>query len=240
MRNKIIIIVFGLISLVLLAATLIFFLKSDKLNLELIQTKRMIQQTQEEITAAREEKEELAKKNEKLQGDTVSYVTLNTNLQKEKENLGSRLKDAQRILENKEADLQRLNKTFKETEEKINREKSSQNWKMMKEKKELQKKVSSLEITLQKERALYYYNLGVAYTQSKLYDEAIRAYEKSLSSNPNNPEAHYNLALLYDNFQQDFERAILHCQKYLELKPGADDKDEVEGWIGKLRQSGAL
>jgi len=235
MKDKVIIIVSGLMGLGLLTAALVFFLKSGKLNSELIQTKRMIQQTQGEIAAAQEEKGKLVKKNEKLEADTVSYVVINTDLKKEKENLETKLKGAQKIIENKVADLQRLEKTFGETEEKIKKEKSSQNGKIMKEKKELQKKISSLEITLQKERALYYYNLGVAYTQSKLYDEAVDVYEESLKFNYDNPEAHYNLALLYDNFKQDSEKAILHYKKYLELKPDADDEEEVKAWINRLK-----
>ena len=234
-NNKVIAIISGLIGLGLLIAALIFFLKSDKLNLELIQTKRIMQQAKKETAAAQEEKDKLAKKNEKLEADTVSYVSVNTNLQKEKENLQTRLKDAQKIIENREADLQRLKKTFEQIEEKIKKEKNVRNEKAIDEKKELQEKVSSLETTLQKERALYYYNLGVAYTQSKLYDEAVEVYEKSLKFNNDNPEAHYNLALLYDNFQQDSEKAISHYQKYLELKPDADDKEEVEDWIKRLK-----
>ena len=235
MKNKVIIIVFGLMGLGLLIAALVFFLKSDKLNSELVQTKQMMQRMQEEAISIRAEREKLSQKNEKFQGDAVSYVALNTNLQKEKENLESKLKNAQNMLDNKEADLQRLKKTSEQIEEKINKEKNARNKKMIDEKKELQEKISSLEATLQKERALYYYDLGVAYTQSKFYEEAIGVYEKSLSFNSDNPDAHYNLALLYDSFEQDSEKASLHYQKYLELKPDADDKEEVTGWINRLK-----
>jgi len=235
MNNKVIVVISGLIGLASLIAAIIFFLDSNKLNSELIKTKYMTQRIQEEVTAAQVEKDELAKKNEKFEADTVSYIKLNTNLQKEKENLEAKLKDAQRILGNKEADLQRLKKAFEQIEEKIKKEKGSQNSKLMDEKKESKEKIDSLETTLQKERALYYYNLGVAYTQSKLYDEAVDVYEKSLKFNRDNPEAHYNLALLYDNFKQDSEKAILNYQKYLELKPDAEDKDEVEAFIGRLK-----
>jgi len=234
MKNKIIIIVFGLMGLGLLTVALIFFIKSDKLDSELIQTKRMMQQVQEETKRTQEEKEELSKKNEKLQVDTISYVTLNADLQKEKENLEARLNSAQKILENKEADLQRLKETFEQIEEKTKKEKNVRNEEAIDEKKELQERISSLETTLEKERALYYYDLGVAYTQSKLYEEAITVYEKSLKFNNINPDAHYNLALLYDNFQQDSGKALLHYKKYLELKPNADDKEEVEDWIKRL------
>jgi len=235
MKNKVMMIISGLISLGLLTAALIFFLNSNKLNSELIKANQMMQRIQEEAKYTQEEKEKLAQKNEKLQADTVSYVALNADLQKEKENLETKLKNAQKILENKESDLQRLKKTFEQIEEKTKKEKNVRNEEVIDEKKELQERISFLEITLQKERALYYYDLGVAYTQSKLYEEAITVYEKSLKFNNTNPDAHYNLALLYDNFQQDSGKAILHYQKYLELKPNADDKEEVENWIKRLK-----
>ena len=49
--------------------------------------------------------------------------------------------------------------------------------------------------------------------------------------NPDNPDAHYNLGLLYENHQKDPIKACLHYRKYLELKPQAEDKEEVENWI---------
>jgi tetratricopeptide (TPR) repeat protein len=43
-----------------------------------------------------------------------------------------------------------------------------------------------MENKLKQERVLYHYNLGVAYSQAKFYDEAIDEYEKSLKFNANN------------------------------------------------------
>ena len=74
----------------------------------------------------------------------------------------------------------------------------------------------------------------MAYTQANLYDEAIEAYEKSLTFDQNNAEAHYNLGLLYDKVKTDPEKAVLHYKKYLELKPDAEDKEEIETWIQQL------
>jgi tetratricopeptide (TPR) repeat protein len=51
----------------------------------------------------------------------------------------------------------------------------------------------------------------------------------------NNADAHYNLGLLYKDVKQDPDKAIMHLSKYLELKPDAEDKEEVQGWIEKLK-----
>ncbi|MFH1318611.1 MAG: hypothetical protein ABIH71_06320, partial [Candidatus Omnitrophota bacterium] len=64
---------------------------------------------------------------------------------------------------------------------------------------------------------------------------AVNAYEKSLSFESENAEAQYNLGLLYENFNLEPEKAILHYEKYLELKPDAVDKDEVLKWINRLK-----
>jgi tetratricopeptide (TPR) repeat protein len=106
---------------------------------------------------------------------------------------------------------------------------------LQKEKKELEGKIKSLEETLQKERGLYHYNLAVSYAQAKLYDEAIASYEKSLTFNPDNADAHYNLGVLYADFKSDSEKAISHYRKYLELKPDANDKEEVLRLMEKLK-----
>jgi tetratricopeptide (TPR) repeat protein len=191
---------------------------------------------QEDNISIAAEKDKLTNAKDKLQADAVSYLAVNAKLQKEKDELDDKLRKAQRIIENKVADLQRSNKKLEEMENETIKEKNSLNEKLVNEKKDLQDKLASLEVTLQKEKAQYYYNLGVAYAKAKLYDEAIGAYEKSLKIEDNNVDAHYNVGLLYDNLQQDPEKAIFHFQKYLELKPDADDKDEVKEWINRLKQ----
>jgi len=232
--KKIIIVISGLVVLGLLVSTFIFLFKSNKLSSELAQAKEMTQRMQEEMAHIQAEKEKAIKENEKLQSDIVSYVALNTKVQEEKERLQKNLEEAQKIIENKEADLERLNKKLLETEAKITKEQPQLQDKLFKEKEELGKKIKLLDEALQKERALYHYNLGVSYAHAKFYDEAIGAYEKSLFFNPNNPEAHYNLGLLYADYKSDSEKAIFHYKKYLELKPEAEDKEEVEARIKRL------
>jgi tetratricopeptide (TPR) repeat protein len=219
----------------LLATSVIFFLKSNTLTSQLEQTKQLLMKTDEQIKHIQTEREKLTKENEKLQADAVSYLALNNDLQKVREDLDNRLKDAQKIIGEKEADLERTNKKIDEIEKKIAKAQTSIQEKLQKEKKELEGKIKSLEETLQKERGLYHYNLAVSYAQAKLYDEAIASYEKSLTFNPDNADAHYNLGVLYADFKSDSEKAISHYRKYLELKPDANDKEEVLRLMEKLK-----
>ena len=234
--KRILLIILILVSSGLLITAFFLVFINNKLNLELVQSKQIIQKMQEDNISIAAEKDKLTNAKDKLQADAVSYLAVNAKLQKEKDELDDKLRKAQRIIENKVADLQRSNKKLEEMENETIKEKNSLNEKLVNEKKDLQDKLASLEVTLQKEKAQYYYNLGVAYAKAKLYDEAIGAYEKSLKIEDNNVDAHYNVGLLYDNLQQDPEKAIFNFQKYLELKPDADDKDEVKEWINRLKQ----
>jgi len=234
--KKIVLIIFALVSSIFFATTLVFLLKSNKLNLSLSQSQEIIQKIQEENKRLEEEKVKINTAKDKLEANAVSYLALNTKLQKETDSLNDKLKKAQRLLGNKEADLQRLTDRLEQVQAKMTKENTSQNEKLAKQKKELQNKLIALETRLKKEKAQYFYNLGVAYAKAELYDEAVEAYEKSLALQDNNPDAHYNLGLIYDSYRQDPDNAILHFQKYLELRPDADDKDEVLDWIDRLKQ----
>lgn len=219
----------------LAGVALVFALKARSLDKQLFQSKEALRIAQEEVVRIQAEKEKISRENEKLQIDTISYFERNAELQKDKESLSRGLKEAQRVIENKEADKERANKKLEELGRKMAQETTGQQEKMLKEKKELEEKVGALEATLKNERALYHYNLAVSYSQAKLYEEAVAAYEKSLAFSPDNAEAHYNLGLLYADYKNDPQKAVLHYRKYLELRPAAEDKEEVEAWIVKLQ-----
>ena len=103
--------------------------------------------------------------------------------------------------------------------------------KLIEEAAALNSKLDSLESTLTQERGLYHYNLGVAYVRAQLYEEALAAYQKSLKFRPNNPEAHYNLGLLYGEVKQDPAIAAFYYRKYLELNPEAEDHEDIQKLI---------
>jgi tetratricopeptide (TPR) repeat protein len=80
----------------------------------------------------------------------------------------------------------------------------------------------------------YHYNLGVIYTQGKEYEQAVKEYRKALEVNPRNAKAHYNLAIIYDDYFKDRANARIHYRNFLELDPVSDDADAVREWLTNL------
>lgn len=231
-RSWVIMVVFAVLVIGLAAISLNLLLKSNSLTAQLKKDKQALVNINEELLEIKSAKEKLAKENERYQADSISFLALNARLNEENEKFQKKLREAQKVIENQEAELQRVNDSLNRIDNKKNaavngREQS----KIILEKEALIKKVKKLKANLRDERMLYHYNLGVAFAQAAFYDEAIMEYEKSLESNLNNPEAHYNLGLLYDNYKNEPKKAAIHYRKYLDLKPEAADKEEVEAWI---------
>ena len=80
----------------------------------------------------------------------------------------------------------------------------------------------------------YHYNLGVIYTQTKDYEQAVKEYKKSLEFNPRNARAHYNLGIIYDDYFKDKTNAKVHYRDFLSLDPISDDADTVREWLTNL------
>ena len=174
-KKIIVSVILGVIITALSAVAMLLYVKSNNLMAQLAQSKQTTQKIQEAFKSLQEDKAKLSKENEKLQTDAVSYVSLQTELQQEKDNLQKRLDEVQAVIDAKEEELKKLNQKLEHVENTMTREQLEERKSMLKEKQELENKLKLLNITLGKERALYHYNLGVAYTQAKLYDEAVDA-----------------------------------------------------------------
>ncbi|MDP3791095.1 MAG: tetratricopeptide repeat protein [Candidatus Omnitrophota bacterium] len=234
MKDKTFLIVAAGIIIVLSILCAVFVLNTYNLKNKVAQSNSIIGKIESELGRVREEKEEIARKSEKLSSDAVSYLAINTKLAEEKDQLNKKLEGAQKIIEAKEADLQRSQQRLKDIEKEAVTAKKAKDDKLAREKRSLEKKIIATSAAIKKERALYHYNLGVAYAQAKLYDEAIEEYEKSLEFDSDNADAHYNLGILYETITSDAERAMSHYKKYLEINPRAEDIDEVAGRINRL------
>ena len=68
-------------------------------------------------------------------------------------------------------------------------------------------------------------------------DAAIRWCEKALARRPDSPRAHRELALIYDHFKQDYVPALYHYRRYLELRPDAEDRADVEDMLAKCSRA---
>ncbi len=229
--NKILLIAAGGILLaVSLGVGAAMYSRNVYLTGQLGQLNKMVQKAQEELSVMQSEREKVMQENERLQNDSVSYLALNTKLQNENETLQKDLKEAQRAIGDKEGDLKLMQGQLDETKRDL---KKSGNYVQTAEK--AQQGLLLLQKHIRQERAVYNYNLGVAYTGAGYYDEAIEAYLRSLELNPSNADAHYNLAVVYDTVRQDPEKAVEHYKKYLELKPGASDSGDIREAIERLK-----
>lgn len=212
-----------------------FLVKTQSLNIKVKAAAETTKQLKDELQRVQSEKERLMKENEKAQADAVAVLSLNSDLENKNSELVVNLQAVQTNLDAKNEEL----KAKKAQLDKLSADKPKgqgpEHDKLVKEKQELEDKIKTLQSDLEKERAVFHYNLGVAYSQAKLYDEAIEAYEKSLSYNPDNAEACYNLGLLYNDYKYDADKAKDNFAKYLELTPGAEDKEDVLKLIDKLK-----
>ena len=68
-------------------------------------------------------------------------------------------------------------------------------------------------------------------------DGAIGWCEKALARNPDLALAHRELALMLDNYRQDYVGALYHYQRYLQLRPDAENRAAVEELIRYCRLS---
>ena len=73
--------------------------------------------------------------------------------------------------------------------------------------------------TMVVETSKLHYNLGNYYFRHRQYKAAVREYKKAVFYDPDNADAHYNLAVTSDDYLGDYRTAIEHYKKFLELNP---------------------
>lgn len=213
-----------------------FAVSRQRMAGELDQARIASQRFQEEVARIQAEKDSVSREKDKLEADTVSYLALNTRLSDEKEKLLQKITEDQKKYQDTivqlEVEAKKLQERQKQADAGFALEKTS----LAQEKKELLDRLQSLEREAAANQATFHYNLGVAFTKAKMYDEAIEAYEKSLTAQDTNADAHYNLGLLYENLRGNKSLAIKHYKRCLELNPKGKDAEEVSSWIQQMEQ----
>ncbi|NCC93455.1 MAG: hypothetical protein EOM10_09270, partial [Opitutae bacterium] len=68
-------------------------------------------------------------------------------------------------------------------------------------------------------------------------DGAMAWCEKALARDPDLALAHRELALMLDNYRQDYVGALYHYRRYLELRPDAQNREAVEELMRFCRMS---
>jgi LysM repeat protein len=78
--------------------------------------------------------------------------------------------------------------------------------------------------------------LGQSRVNAMDYAGAVEAFEDSLEVNPHSASAHYQLAMLYSEKENDPAAAIYHYQQYLRFDPNAPNADIVKQHITTCKQ----
>lgn len=85
-------------------------------------------------------------------------------------------------------------------------------------------------VKLRPDIAEAFHNLGFAFERTGDLRNAARAYERALNLKPNYPSALNNLGYLLATSDTDLEKAVLLCQKAVELQPGSASFHDSLGW----------
>ncbi len=76
---------------------------------------------------------------------------------------------------------------------------------------------------------------GLIAIEMKKYKSAEDHFKKAIAINNGFSNAHYNIALLYDIYYQDIEKAFIHYNRYLSLVGNNDE--ETKDWVDQLQLS---
>lgn len=195
----------------------------------------MLSRTEAQAEQLQKEKAAIFKDNEKLQVDTLSYLTLNNELQQQKEALNIKVQEVQKAIEAQKLDLAAAQQNLAQVQ-KMSQDKNNDQKLLMAERDKMQADLRAMEASVNRERGIYHYNLAVAYTKAGIVNKAVQEYNKSLEYDPRNAEAYYNLGVLYKNLGNDSAKALTYFRMYLEIKPDAEDAQQVRDFIYSLME----
>ena len=82
-----------------------------------------------------------------------------------------------------------------------------------------------------------YLRRAQAAQESQDIDRAIALCEQALLRRPDLALAHRELGLMLDNYRRDYVPAIYHYQRYLQLRPDAKNREEIDALIRQCRMS---
>ncbi len=210
------------------------YLSNIRLRASLEQSRAEGNKYQEEIIRIQSDRDRSESDKEKLQQDSVAYLSLNSKLQEENRKLLASLEETRTNLQKKEQELEKQRGALQEMTDKLRAIPAGDPARTFQQLDEMKGKIAEMEKLSAKERQLYHYNLGVAYTKARMYDEAVDSYETAITFGDTNPEAHYNLGIIYEKIKHLPLKALLHYQRFLELAPESQDAREVADWVKRL------
>jgi LysM repeat protein len=81
-----------------------------------------------------------------------------------------------------------------------------------------------------------HYVLGLSRVNAMNYPDAITAFEESLEANPHSAQAHFQLAMLFENQESDPAAAIYHYQQYLKYDAKTEKAEIIAQHIASCKQ----
>ncbi|MDD4957013.1 MAG: hypothetical protein PHH49_04650 [Candidatus Omnitrophica bacterium] len=89
---------------------------------------------------------------------------------------------------------------------------------------------------LQREIEALKYDMALAYVRAKMFDDALKTFQNYIDTHGDNADTYYNMAYIYDLVKHDNTSAIKYYEKYLAMKPDAEDLFEVKMRIASLKR----
>ncbi|MFA5039469.1 MAG: tetratricopeptide repeat protein [Candidatus Omnitrophota bacterium] len=166
------------------------------------------------------EKEELRKQAQELEEKIIDEEDVSVSMTEDVERLRLELS---RVKKERAEIASRLEEGFK-------KKKQAYDMKLL----SLESQLEKAKNRLSREGERYHYNLGVTYVRNQDYENAAKELKTSLSYNPNNAKAHYNLGIIYDDYFKDKKQARFHYKAFLELQPVSDEAESVREWLEDL------
>ena len=83
-------------------------------------------------------------------------------------------------------------------------------------------------------------NLGTAYKDKGLYDQALETFHKILELNPRVAIPHLNLAIVYLYQKKDNKKALYHLERAIEIEPDLPQAEVVKKKIEELKQADSV
>jgi len=219
-------------------------LDSSKKELSAVSSERLeeIKVLEKKVEPARKVREDSNRKIRELKEEIAGYIKEISALKKESSQARKNEASISSKLEKEEALFARMKDDINELKDK--------NKELLDAKKELQKdlKKTLSDIAgsnkklekLEREVAGMHYNLGVIFQKENRWREAIREYEKVLEVRPDDADANFNLAIIYDTIKNDREKAVYYYERYLDINPDADDASKIKEYITDINTKNAV
>lgn len=247
--NKIIIgVVMIMLVFVVVTSLVLYSTELDRSKLLRSETLKTAEAAKKEIEDARqalkEEEQKISQEKKKLSDQLDSATREKEDAIKDKKKFAQFFYDERKMSLTSSEDVETLRDELTSLKKQSRQEiiLSQEGFKIKKQ--DYDTRLLSLESQLEKARKRltsesdrYHYNLGVLYTQNKDYDVAVSEFKAALGYNEKDAQAHYNLAIIFDDYFHDVENAKYHYRRFLELDPTSDDAQSVKEWLAVLDDS---